>query len=71
MPAVFIYNQRKLEYVVLPNRRIFSNNDRDLIEPITNAERHPLWKTAVGRNQIQEEGERFFKSNGITQKDDL
>ena len=60
MPAVLIYNQKNLEYVVLPNRRIFGTN-KDLVEPITAAERHPLWKSPEHRKRLQREGERFFK----------
>ena len=63
MPAVFIYHQRKLEYVVFPNRHIFNNKDRDLIGPIRAAERHPFWKNPAQRNPFLKEGERFFKSN--------
>jgi len=63
MPAVFIYHQRKLEYVVLPNRSIFSNTDQDLIGPIIAAERHPFWKSTVERNNLLKEGEHFFKLN--------
>ena len=63
MPAVFIYHQRKLEYVVLPNRHIFNNKDRDLIGPIRAAERHPFWNNPAQRNPFLKEGEDFFKSN--------
>jgi len=63
MPAVFIYHQRKLEYVVLPNRHIFNNKDRDLIGPIRAAERHPFWKNPAHRDPFLKEGEHFFKSN--------
>ena len=64
MPAVFIYHQRKLEYVVLPNRRIFIDTDQpDLIGPIRAAERHPFWNNPAQRNPFLKEGEDFFKSN--------
>jgi len=62
MPAVLIYNQKNLEYIVLPNRQIFGTN-KDLVEPITAAERHPLWKSPEHRKRLQREGERFFKTH--------
>ena len=62
MPAVLIYNQKNLEYVVLSNRRIFGTN-KDLVEPITAAERHPLWTRPELRKSLQREGERFFKTH--------
>ena len=60
MPAVLIYNQKNLEYIVLPNRRIFSK-DKDLVRPITNADNHILWTDPENRKRIQDEGTRFFK----------
>lgn len=64
MPAVLIYYQRKVEYIVFPNRQIFIDTDHpDLIGPISAAERHPLWKDRASRDHLIEEGERFFESN--------
>jgi len=62
MPAVLIYSQKNLEYIVLSNRRIFSK-EKDLVRPIANADRHAYWTDLENRKHIQKEGERFFKEH--------
>jgi DNA topoisomerase IB len=62
MPAVLIYSQKNLEYIVLSNRRIFSK-DKDLVRPIANADKHVFWTDLEHRKHIQKEGERFFKQH--------
>ena len=62
MPAVLIYSQKNLEYIVLSNRRIFSK-DKDLVRPISNADKHVLWTDLANRKHIQKEGEHFFKQH--------
>ena len=62
MPAVLIYSQKNLEYIVLPNRRILSK-EKDLVRPIANADKHVFWTDLEHRKHVQKEGERFFKQH--------
>ena len=62
MPAVLIYSQKNLEYIVLPNRRILSK-EKDLVRPIANADKHVFWTDLEHRKHIQKEGKRFFKQH--------
>jgi len=62
MPAVLIYSQKNLEYIVLPNRRILSK-EKDLVRPIANADKHVFWIDLEHRKHVQKEGERFFKQH--------
>ena len=51
MPAVLIYSQKNLEYIVLSNRRIFSK-DKDLVRPIANADKHVFWTDLEHRKHV-------------------
>jgi len=63
MSVVTIYNQGKLQYVVLPSREVVSRYPDDDARSIQNAEQSPLWSNKEIRKRIQAEGTKFFKYN--------
>ena len=60
MPAVLIYHQKNLEYIVLPSRRILAKG-KALIGTIRDVERHPFWSDSEERKAFYEKGAQFFK----------
>ena len=63
MPAVTIYNQKDLAYVVLPSRKILSKEPDDIAHSIYKAEKHVSWLDKNLRERLQANGDAFFKEH--------
>lgn len=63
MPAVTIYNQKDLAYVVLPSRKILSKEPDEIARSISKAENHISWIDQSLRERLQTSGEVFFKEH--------
>lgn len=63
MPAVTIYNQKDLAYIVLPSRKILSKEPDEIARSIYKAEKHVSWVDDGLRERLQTRGEAFFKEH--------